>query len=75
MKELTKTTRLGDLLLQFGVISTDKLSEVTVQAARMGIPLGKTLVLSGLLTMVELENILKLQSMHLKAAPDKHSQD
>lgn len=63
MKELTKTTRLGDLLLQFGVISTDKLSEVTVQAARMGIPLGKTLVLSGLLTMVELENILKLQSM------------
>jgi hypothetical protein len=63
MKELTKTTRLGDLLLQFGVISTDKLAEVAVQAARMGIPLGKTLVLSGLLTMVELENILKLQSM------------
>ncbi len=63
MKELTKATRLGDLLLQFGVISTDKLAEVTVQAARMGIPLGKTMVLSGLLTMVELENILKLQSM------------
>lgn len=63
MKELTKSTRLGELLLQFQVISEDQLSEVTVQAARMGIPLGKTLVLSGLLTMVELENVLKLQSL------------
>ena len=51
------------MLLQFQVISEDQLSEVTVQAARMGIPLGKTLVLSGLLTMVELENVLKLQSL------------
>lgn len=63
MKELTKTTRLGDLLLQFGVISTAQLAEVTMQAAKMGIPLGKTLVLSGLMTMTELENVLKLQSM------------
>lgn len=63
MKELTKTTRLGDLLLQFGVISTAQLAEVTTQAAKMGIPLGKTLVLSGLMTMTELENVLKMQSM------------
>ncbi|MBX9952187.1 MAG: hypothetical protein K2Y39_23635 [Candidatus Obscuribacterales bacterium] len=63
MKELTKTTRLGDLLLQFGVIGTAQLAEVTTQAAKMGIPLGKTLVLSGLMTMTELENVLKMQSM------------
>jgi len=63
MKELTKTNRLGDLLLQFGVIGTAQLAEVTTQAAKMGIPLGKTLVLSGVMTMTELENVLKLQSM------------
>ena len=54
---------MGDLLLQFDVISADKLAEVSAQAARMGIPLGKTLVLSGLLSTDDLENVLKLQSM------------
>lgn len=44
------STRLGDLLIEAGILSTDELDEALICNQSSGLPLGRVLVLSGFLT-------------------------
>ena len=55
--------RFGDLLLTLGLITEGHLNDSLKVAPQFGLPLGRTLVLSGLLSEAELQLAIELQSM------------
>lgn len=55
--------KFGDLLVQLNLVSAPDLNDALQVAPQFGLPLGRTLVLSGRLTEEELEVAVELQSM------------
>jgi hypothetical protein len=61
--DLQKEMRLGNLLIQLGLLSDADLSEASQLAIELSLPLGKVLVMSGFLTEIQLQAIVHAQSM------------
>lgn len=63
MKEAATTFRFGDLLVALELVSETDLNDALQVAPQFGLPLGRTLVLSGRLTEEELKLVVELQSL------------
>jgi hypothetical protein len=55
--------KFGDLLVKLGLVSEPDLRDALVVAPQFGLPIGRTLVLSGRLTEEELEVAIELQAL------------
>ncbi len=55
--------RIGDLLSQAGIISSDFIRDALQKYEQRGLPIGKVLVLSGCLTEQQLRTALEIQTM------------
>lgn len=55
--------RIGDLLSQSGIISSEFIREALQKYEQRGLPIGKVLVLSGFLTEQQLRTALEIQTM------------
>ncbi len=63
MKEAATTFRFGDLLVALELVSETDLNDALQVAPQFGLPLGRSLVLSGRLTEEELKLVVELQSL------------
>ncbi|HEY9785866.1 MAG TPA: hypothetical protein V6D17_10725 [Candidatus Obscuribacterales bacterium] len=69
-----KGMRFGELLLEFGLLSEESLDEAIKQAAQLGVPLGRALIISNKLTehdvnlTVALQSIMKIWDLPLQNA-------
>ena len=54
---------LGELLVEFGLITDDLLEQALSEAKEYGIPLGRVLVMSGWLTQKQINWSIQLQSL------------
>jgi len=61
--EATKPIRFGDLLVQLQLVDPSDLHDALIVAPQFGLPLGRTLVLSGRITEEELQLVVELQPM------------
>ncbi|MBS2008945.1 MAG: hypothetical protein JST01_17980 [Cyanobacteria bacterium SZAS TMP-1] len=59
----TKPIRFGDLLVQLQLVDAKDLHDALVVAPQFGLPLGRTLVLSGRISEEELQLVVELQPM------------
>jgi len=59
----TQTIKFGDLLVKLGLVSQTDLNDALQVAPQFGLPLGRTLVLSGRLTESELQLVVELQPL------------
>lgn len=55
--------KFGDLLVKLNLVSETDLRDALIVAPQFGLPIGRTLVLSGRLTEVELEVAIELQAL------------
>jgi hypothetical protein len=55
--------KIGELLISVGLLSSGDLTEAIQIAKRMGVPIGRVLVMSGCVTEAGLQQALKLQSL------------
>ncbi len=55
---------LEELLLALELVSVQGLSELVAQSKQTGLPLGRTLILSGIVREEDLERLLKLQAIY-----------
>jgi tetratricopeptide (TPR) repeat protein len=55
--------KLGDLLIQLGVLRPEQVEEALNLAADTGMPLGQVLVLSGHITPADMTNLLRCQTL------------
>lgn len=63
-EEPTKTQiRIGDLLLQSGIVTSDYIRNALHNFEQRGLPIGKVLVMSGYLTEFQLRTALEVQSL------------
>ncbi len=60
---MEKTIKFGDLLVRLQLLSESSLDDSLKVAPQFGLPLGRTLVLSGLLTESELQLAVELQTL------------
>lgn len=63
MNILDNKYRLGDLALELGIISPEKLKQSLAIAGDTGLPLGRVFVLSGLLSESDMSNIIRCQTL------------
>lgn len=63
MNILDNKYRLGDLALELGIVSPEKLKQSLAIAGDTGLPLGRVFVLSGLLTESDMANIIRCQTL------------
>ncbi len=63
MTEYSQHLRLGDLLMEAGILSSTYIKEALARYEEQGLPIGKVLVVSGYLSDAELRNALNLQYM------------
>jgi tetratricopeptide (TPR) repeat protein len=63
MNLLDNKYRLGDLALELGIISPEKLKQSLAIAGDTGLPLGRVFVLSGLLSESDMANIIRCQTL------------
>ncbi len=56
--------QLEELLLALELLSVQGLNELVAQSKQTGLPLGRTLVLSGIIRQEDLERLLKLQAIY-----------
>jgi len=63
VSDLHKDNRFGNLMIQLGLLSESDLSEATLLAVELALPLGKVLVMSGFMTDSLLHIIVQAQSM------------
>lgn len=63
MAETAVQLRLGDLLAQAGILSSEYISRALENFEERGLPIGKVLVLSGYLTDKQLRSALEVQSL------------
>jgi hypothetical protein len=59
----TKPIRFGDLLVQLQLVDGSDLQDALLVAPQFGLPLGRTLVLSGRITEEELQLVVELQPL------------
>lgn len=59
----SKTLKFGDLLVKLGLINDSDMKDALLVAPQFGLPLGRTLVLSGRLTEEELQLAIELQAL------------
>lgn len=59
----TSHIRIGELLMQSEILSSDFIKEALERFEQRGLPIGKVLVMSGYLTEVELRQALEVQSL------------
>lgn len=55
--------RLGDLLVEFGLVDKKDIGEALKIASEIGMPLGRVMIMSGFLTEEQLQSAVQLQSM------------
>lgn len=55
--------RLGDLLIEFGLVDKKDIGEALKIASEIGMPLGRVMIMSGFLTEDQLQSAVQLQSM------------
>lgn len=55
--------RIGDLLMQSGILTSEYIKEALANFEQRGLPIGKVLVLSGYLTEQQLRTALEIQSL------------
>ena len=58
-----RSLKLGELLVDFGVITEELLKDALEEASLLGIPLGRVLVMSGWVTQRQVNWVIQLQSM------------
>lgn len=58
-----RAVKIGELLIGVGVLTTGDLTEAIQIAKRMGVPIGRVLVMSGCVTEQRLQQALELQSL------------
>ncbi len=63
MTDYSQHVRLGDLLMEAGILSSSYIKEALARYEEEGLPIGKVLVVSGYLSDGELRNALNLQYM------------
>lgn len=63
MSDYSQHLRLGDLLMEAGILSSNYIKEALAKYEEQGLPIGKALVISGYLSDGELRNALNLQYM------------
>lgn len=63
MTDYSQHVRLGDLLMEAGILSSSYIKEALAKYEEQGLPIGKVLVISGYLSDGELRNALNLQYM------------
>ena len=63
MNILDNKYRLGDLALELGIISPEKLKQSLAIAGDTGLPLGRVFVLSGLLSESDMSNMIRCQTL------------
>jgi len=63
MTDYSQHLRLGDLLMEAGILSSTYIKEALSKYEEQGLPIGKVLVISGYLSDGELRNALNLQYM------------
>ncbi|MBX9667599.1 MAG: hypothetical protein K2X93_08285 [Candidatus Obscuribacterales bacterium] len=63
MTEISQHLRLGDLLLEAGILSSTYIKDALARFEEDGLPIGKALVISGYLSDGELRNALSIQYM------------
>jgi len=63
MDNQTRHVRLGDLLMEAGIITSDYIANAIAKYEEEGLPLGKVLIMSGYLNELELRHALNLQYM------------
>ncbi|HEY9777971.1 MAG TPA: tetratricopeptide repeat protein [Planktothrix sp.] len=66
-----QTNRLGDLLVEAGLVTKPQLDNALAQSEQTGLPFGRLLVLSGVLTDSIMQATLNAQSMLLSGRVDK----
>jgi hypothetical protein len=59
----TRNIKIGDLLCQVGILTSGDLTEAIQIAKRMGVPIGRVLVMSGCVSETTLQASLEAQSM------------
>ena len=63
MVETRQHVRIGDLLMQAGILSSDYIKNALHNFEEKGLPIGKVLVLSGYLSEQQLRTALEVQSL------------
>ena len=63
MSQDSEPIRIGELLCQVGVLTTGDLTEAIQISKRMGVPIGRVLVMSGCVNEVNLQAALEAQSL------------
>jgi hypothetical protein len=63
MSDYSQHLRLGDLLMEAGILSSTYIKDALSKYEEQGLPIGKALVISGYLSDGELRNALNLQYM------------
>lgn len=63
MADEPKQIRIGDLLLQSGILTSDYIRNALHNFEQRGLPIGKVLVMSGYLTEAQLRTALEVQSL------------
>jgi hypothetical protein len=63
MTETTKSSKVGDLLVESGLLTRDELQEGMDLSASLGLPIGKTMVMLGVLGEKTIRAAVLLQSM------------
>lgn len=63
MSNLDKASKVGDLLVESGLLSKEELQEGMDLSASLGLPIGKTMVMSGVLREKTVRAAVLLQSM------------
>lgn len=58
-----RSVRIGELLINVGVLTTGDLTEAIQISRRMGVPIGRVLVMSGCVSEHNLQQALELQSL------------
>ena len=59
----TRLVKIGELLIEVGVLSSGDLTEAIQISKRMGVPIGRVLVMSGCVNEANLQYALELQSL------------
>lgn len=63
MAEAQKQVRVGDLLMQAGILTSDYIKNALHNFEQRGLPIGKVLVMSGYLSEQQLRTALEVQSL------------
>jgi hypothetical protein len=63
MSDQVKQVRIGDLLMQSGILSSDYIKHALANFEQRGLPIGKVLVMSGYLTEQQLRTAIEVQSL------------